>query len=696
MQPAVALSREPKSAPGRGLVMVKSNADLEAERQAKEKAQEEQNQPFITGLAAQIKKNWEVARFARNTIEERIIDALRRRNGEYSPDKLAEIKEQGGSEVYMMLTNIKCRAAESWITDILFPAGDKPWGIDPTPIPEIDPETEDALAGFVQQEAQQWMIQAGQVLPPEAVQERFRQLKDDLQKRLKEEAEKIAARMESKIEDQVVQGGWEKAMREVIKDVVTYPAGILKGPLVRRRKTLKWEQDADGRWQPVAGYEYRLEWYRVAPFDIYPSPSSKGINDGYLFERHRLRRSDLVAMKGVPGYSNEAIDLVLEQYGRNGLRDWLWRDQERAHLEKRPNEWLNYDDTMDALEFWGSVSGRLLIDWGMDPSKIDDPNREYEINAWMIGNYVIRAVLNDDPLGERPYFKASFEEIPGAFWGMGVPELMKDLQDICNAAARSLVNNMAISSGPQVEVHTDRVPIGEDITSVYPWKVWQTLSDPHGTNNPAVRFHNPQSNARVLMEVYKHFSALADEYTGIPKYAYGEGGGSGGAAGTASGLSMLMSAAARGIKQVISNLDKPIEGSIRRTYYFNMLYDEDQSIKGDLKVVAKGSSSLVAKEQQMIRRNEFLAQTNNPTDMQIMGIEGRAALLRESVKSFDIPVDDVIPDKETIMMKTRAAMQAEMAAAQQQQPPAGQTLDPAGNPVSGQDAALFQNTGAAA
>ena len=686
---AITLGREPKNAQNHPLVMVKSNDDLEKERLSKVDAEAQQNAPFITGLAAKIKSNWEVARFARNTTEDRIIDALRRRNGEYAPDKLAQIRAQGGSEIYMMLTSIKCRAAIAWINDILFPAGDKPWKVSPTPIPELDAETTVSIEEYVIAEAQQWQMEAQQVLPPEALKERITQLRDQMADRMQEEADKIADRMDKKIEDQTVEGGWEDAMKEVINDVVTYPVGVLKGPIVRHRKTLKWEQDEQtGKWGPVKGKAFRLEWSRVAAFDCYPSPSSKGINDGYFFERHRLRRADLVAMKGVPGYSDDAIDLVLEAYGTGGLREWLWRDQERAWLEKRPNEWLNYDDTMDALEFWGSVSGRLLLEWGMDADKITDPNEEYEVNAWMIGSYIIRAVLNEDPLGHRPYDKCSFEEIPGAFWGLGVPEIMKDVQDICNAAARSLVNNMAIASGPQVEVHTDRVPIGEDITGLGPWKIWQTLSDPHGTNNPAVRFHNPKSYSKELLAVYDHFSGLADEYTGIPKYSYGEGGGASGAAGTASGLSMLMSSSARGIKLVITHLDRPIEGSIKRTYTFNMIHDPDESIKGDLKCQSRGSSSMVAKEQQMIRRSEFLNQTNNPVDLQIMGIEGRAAMLRESVKSFDIPVDDVVPDRETIVMKAKAAALQQLNA-NQAALPGGRATDPAGNQAGGQDAKAF-------
>lgn len=688
---AVTLSRQPVSAPERSLVQVRSNTDLENERLSKSEAEAAQNKPFITGLAGEIKSKWEVARFARNMIEERIIDSLRRRNGEYAPDKLAQIRSQGGSEIYMMLTSIKCRSAIAWIEDILFPPGDKPWKVSPTPIPELDSDTEETIKQYVAAEAQQWQMEAQQVLPPEALQERVSQIRDDMEKRMQEEADKIAARMDLRIEDQFVEGNWEPAMKEVINDVVTFPAGILKGPVLRKRKTLKWQQsEQDGKWKPVKGFEIKTEYSRVSPFDLYPSPSSKTTNDGFLFERHRLRREDLVAMKGVPGYNDAAIDLALNAYGTGGLREWLWRDQERAWLEKRPNEWIHQDDTMDALEMWGSVSGKLLIDWGMPKDQVPDINEEYEINAWLIGNYVIRAVLNEDPLGSRPYDKCSFEEIPGAFWGYGVPEIMKDLQDVCNAAARSLVNNMGMASGPQVEVHTDRLPVGENITALHPWKIWQTLSDPNGTNNPAVRFHNPKSYSNELLSVYTYFSDLSDEYTGIPKYAYGNSGG-GGAASTASGLSMLMSSAARGIKLVISHLDRPIEGSVTRQFTFNMLHDKDESIKGDLKCVSKGSSSMVAKEQQMIRRNEFLQTTNNPVDMQIMGVEGRATMLRESVKSFDIPVDDVVPDRETVVMKAKQAAMQQLAMSQGGVPgmDGGQTIDQAGNPVSGQDTAIF-------
>ena len=77
-------------------------------------------------------------------------------------------------------------------------------------------------------------------------------------------------------------------------------------------------------------------------------------------------------------------------------------------------------------EFWGKISGKMLVEWGMDEEMIPDETKEYDANVWVIGNYVLKAVLNYDPLGEKPYAKTSFIKSPGAFWGKGIPEIIED------------------------------------------------------------------------------------------------------------------------------------------------------------------------------------------------------------------------------------------------------------------------------
>lgn len=681
------------------LLRIVSNEELESKR-SKERALDEQSEPQITSLAAHLRRLWDEARNAKNTpsssyksIQEQLTMSQRQRRGEYDPDKLSQIREEGGSEVFIELTATKCVAAESWIRDIIMPTtGERAWSIKPSPEPELSPEYEQAIQAEVIARIEELPPAEQMGLDAQTIAKAAEELRVAVKREMDAMAQHTADKMTSRIEDQLVEGNFYQALNHVITDIVTFKNGFLKGPIFRRRAVLQWERN-EGRYQPRVGMKIRPEYNRVSPFDIYTSPDSRGINDGYIFERHQMRRKDLQAMKGVPGYSTEAINLVLEEHQMGKLRNWLYRDYERAVAEDRPAEWIASDHTIEALEFYGSVQGSMLLEWGVSESDITNPLDEYEINAWLIGNYVVRAVINKDPLGRRPYHKGAFEEIPGSFWGRGVPEKMRDSQIICNAAARALVNNLAIASGPQAEVFTDRLPPGENITSMYPWKIWQTKSDPTGGGHKAINFFQPQMMANELMRVHDYFSRLADDQTGIPPYTYGSPN-VGGAGRTASGLSMLMGSAARGIKQVIVHIDRGIiEPSVERQYQYNMLFDEDESIKGDLEINALGSMTLFAKEQNQVRLIEFLQVTQNPIDSEIMGAEGRADLLRDVAEAMEIP-DGIVPDKDELKRRiaNQSAQQAEQELAQQeqgQQSPRPQNLDEAGNPRNGQDVQVF-------
>lgn len=637
-----------------------------------------------SALAAYIHQCWDRAKFSKQEMTERLLKCERQRRGVYDPDKAMDIAKTGGSDIYMRLTDIKCRAAASWIKDVMSVSGERPFDLTPAKEPSLPPEIKMSIIDMVRSEAQEY-LQYGAAIHPEAFRTRLEQVHDEVIQKMRAEARDNARRMRDKIDDQLTAGSFDAAFKDFTDDFVTYPTAILKGPIVRRKKRMEWGPD----FTPIVITDFAREFSRVSPFDIYPSPNSSGPNDGWLIERHRMSRGELNSMKGVPGYNDENIDQVLERFGETGFRNWLMGDQERDNLEGKPHSRLYNDSVIEAIEFWGSVSGDKLINWGMK-DKVIKPHKEYEINAWMIGAYVIKAIINPDPLGRRPYDIAQWNEIPGAFWGGALPEQMRDIQTMCNASARALANNMGVASGPQVEVTVDRLPDGEDVTSIYPWKIWQTTTDRTGGGQPAVRFFQPDMNAQVLMGVYAQFAKQADEVTGIPNYVYGSSGVSG-AGRTASGLSMLMDNAAKGIKQSIASIDRVMSGVVSRMYVHNMMYDPDNYIKGDFTVVAKGALGLVAKEQIQLRRNEFLQATANPVDLQIVGMEGRAHLLRELAGALNMDVDKIVKDPERVKFEAEKMQAEQMAMAQMQQQAQGQLpaptqVDEAGNPAGGVDA----------
>lgn len=660
-------------ATGIALIPVARASDLEAE--AKKRSEAMQNQPVIQGLAAHVRTRWDSSRTAKRKLEERMLQCMRQRNGEYDPDKLQEINDQGGSDIFINLTSVKCRAATSWLRDTLLGTGtDKPWSIAATPNPTMPPEILEELKARLANELMIHIQQGGAQPSESELRTMAMTMKDEADREMREEAAERIARMERKMEDQLQEGGWHQAFNEFLDDIVTFPYAVLKGPIKRKRKTLQWK---NGELVPVE--EIRNEWERVDPFMLYWAPWSWELGDGYVIERHRLTADDLQALIDVPGYNNDAIRTVLNDFQTSGMKEWLWTDASKAQAEgKFVTEAIISGDLIDAIQLWDSVKGSLLIEWGLTEKEIPDPALNYPCEVWLIGNIVIRAVLNYDPLGRKPYYLTSYENLPGSVDGKGVTDLCRDSQSMVNASARSLANNMGISSGPQVGVNISRLPPGEDITDMHPWKIWQFSASDYGDNSPPISFFQPGSNANELMAVFEKFSARADEDTMIPRYMTGEN--TPGAGRTSSGLSMLISNAGKGIKQVISNIDKNvITPAIERLYQDNLRYSKDPDLIGDVNVVATGASSLVIKEAEAVRRNEFLQVVlNSPVAQQIVGMDGTAELLRDQAKNLSGNVDRIVPSRQQLSVVEQqqqqiAQLQEQLAAimGEMQNAPAG-------------------------
>lgn len=641
------------------LIPVASAADLE--RQSKKRSAALQQESYIQGLAAHVKKRWDVSKTSKRDLEERMLQCVRQRNGEYDPEIEAEINAQNGSDIFIQLTSVKCRAATSWLRDTLLGSGsDKPWSMDASPEPELPDEISQGLQAKLSQELMQAMQSTGAMPTEEDLASIATNMKDEAMELNREESAKRIKRMERKMEDQLLEGGWYEAFNEFIEDIVTFPFAVMKGPVKRRRKVMKWEEG-----KLVPSEVIRNEWERVDPFNLYWAPWAWNVNDGYVIERHRMTSDDLQSLLGVPGYNDDAIRTVLDEFTGGGLKEWLWVDSARATAEgKVSTEATNTDDLIDALQLWDSISGKLLVEWGVPEEDIEDQALSYPCEVWLIGGTVIRAVLNYDPLARKPYYLTSYEAKPGSVDGKGVADLCRDSQSMVNATARAMANNMGISSGPQVGVNISRLPSGEDITDMHPWKIWQFQSSEFNDGTPPLSFFQPSSNAQELMAVFEKFSERADEDTMIPKYM--TGGHTPGAGRTSSGLSMLISNAGKGIKQVINNIDKKvIVPAIERLYHDNLRYADDPDLVGDVNISARGASSLVVKEAEAIRRNEFLQLVlTNPMAQQIVGMDGAAELLRDAAMNLNTNPDRIVPDRQKI---STMQQQAQVIAQLQQQ-----------------------------
>lgn len=665
--PAPAMDMRPVSVGG--FVNIQSAGQVLAQQASefRARASAQAQQPVIQNLAHYVRECWSKAKMAKMPVERRMLRAVRSRRGEYDPEKLAQIREQGGSEIYMMLFSSKARQAGALMRDVLIGSGaEKPWTLRPTAKPDINP-------GEVQQimESVFSIVQAGEEsgmpLDMETVRQLLRDAKAAAETRIADEARLKCSKMERKMEDQMQEGGFMEALDQFLDDMTMFPTAFLKGPVVRKRTKLAWVPAGDDYTLDISE-QLVSEWERVDPFNIYPAPWARSVNDSWLIERHKLSKLDLEALMGVEGYSDDAIRSVIDEVGQGGLHEWLSVDSERQTAEGRNDNSATFtSDLIDAVQFWGPVTGKMLVDWGMDAASVKDQAKSYEAEIWLIGNHVIKAALNRDPMKRRPYFATGYERVPGCFWHNSLFSIVEDCQDMCNAAARALANNMGIASGPQVWVNVERMPAGEDISSLYPWKIHQTTSDPMGSTAAPMGFFQPSSNAPELMAVFERYSILADEVSGIPRYMTGTEG-TPGAGRTASGLSMMIGNASKTIKNVVSNIDiNVISPAVKFQYFWNMRYSDDKELKGDVNVLARGALSLTTKEAAQVRRNEFLQATANPIDMQIVGMDGRAYMLREAARALDMDTDKIVPSESVLKARQAAMMIAQQQMQMQQQ-----------------------------
>lgn len=645
---------------GRGLLRVvgaqemKERDDAQAAEYEEVREEGDEDQ-VIDHLASHIRARMTDMRNFRNAegISERLLHSLRTYKGMYSNDQLADIRRFGGSEVYARVTASKCRAATALLRDVYL-GQERPWDLEATPEPKTPENVDQMIQQLVNVEIQT-LQQAGQPIDQQQVADRVEMLRKGAERAAKKQAHDEAVKATNKLDDILTEGKFYEAFAEFLIDLPIFPYACLKGPEVRRVQQTRWVNG-----QAVQESVPKMFWRRVSPFDIYWSPGAASVPQAEFIERIKVTRAELRACKGLPGYDDEAIDAVLEMTYANGLHEW-WDtiDTARADLEDRERWSRTATSLIDTAEFTGHISGRMLAEWGMD---VPDLSSEYYVTAWLIDRHVIKVQINPSSQQRAPYFISNFEKVPGALVGYGLVDLLEDVQTVCNASARSLVNNASIASGPQVIINDAVLQPGEN-DELYPWKRWHVDFDPSlvASGTKPLDFFQPMINAQELMGIFKEWSVLGDEVSSIPRYMTGNEK-VGGAGRTASGLAMLMGNASKTLQNVAASIDRDVINPMLNQLYEMIMLTEPGAFRGDEQIVVKGVNHAVKREQDRMRQLEFLQLTANPIDMGIVGPEGRANVLRSVATNLGLEHERTVPDDDEL----RARLQQQAMAAQAQ------------------------------
>jgi len=592
-------------------------------------------------------------------IDDRLVACLRAFKGEYSPETLAIIQANGGTDVYRKETTGKAIDLASWLKDLFASVDERAWDMEPTPIPDLPPELMNQISGELQDKQIdensdiRTAVELGEITfgefeefrerlnDPVAIEERREEMRTNLLREVKQEAQDRIDNMIRVCEDQQEQGNWRGSLSGFIEDFKIYPSAFIRGPFVKSVKMIDYSGG-----QAAVKTKASLYWQRVSPLNIFPAPHATTPQEGPFHEREYMSYADVHALLDLPGYNKPAILKVLRENRDKTQGDSVvaLSDNDASELQGKPRPAeARSDSPFEAFHCYDSVPGYKLREYGV---KVDSADAPYEVYCLMINNVVIKATLNADLLGRRPYSKDSFRPIPDSFWGESLSEAMDDIQQELNATARSMINNLGMSSGPMSSVDTSMLPEGSKIPQIAPWAVFQYDGEASSNARDPIKFHDIPCNVQLYFNAYNEIKKEADEVTGIPSFSHGSGS-TQGAGETARGLAMLMDAAAKGIRDIIRSIGQNvIMDSLHRQYAWNMIYSPDESIKGDAQIRAKGPLAVIAAQQSQIELGNFLERSLNPIDSEIIGKKRRAELLRKQAPNLNLSPDDIAPSSE--------------------------------------------------
>lgn len=607
---------------------------------------------FTSEIYRHVHEAFCAARSHRQTsgVEREMLQSLRAYKAQYDPEDLELLENP--HEVYMGITNLKCRALQSWLYDILLPAEDQPWTLAATPVPDLPSRLEEIIVNRLTMEFEAGGLEA----------EDFEDLAAEAKTLGMEAAQDIAKDatmgMEKTIRDQLEEGGWRDQFDQFIVDLSIYPNAVLRGPVMRNSERLGWKDGAVERLRKT-----HLQVERVSPWDVYPSANSKSPQDGsYVCLVSPMSQTGLHDCIGLYGFDEIAIRRVIAD-NPHGTHDWLNRsDSVIDALERKDHNATSPDQTYQVIVYYGKIPGRLLLDHNIS---VEDPHGTVEAEVWICQGHVLRAITNPYPLGKRPIYTATVQKEPGSFWGRSLPSILRDVQRVANASARALVKNMGFSAGPIGEYDKDRLDVEEDITDMRPFRMFAVDQDPYNGQGNAVRFYSVENVTNRLLAVYDRFGQEADDVSGIPAYALGQPQ-TAGAGRTLGGLSLLLGNAAKGVKRIVANVDHgTIEPMVGMYYMLNLLYGEDESIKADAQVMARGSSGLLQRELSQARAVEVLQIITPYVSLGIVPPESVLLVLRDVVASLGYPPDAMQLDDPARLERLQIAL---AQTAQQGQP----------------------------
>jgi len=583
---------------------------------------------------------------------------LRQYLGLYDPEIEKEMSVNR-SKAYPRITRVKCISVLSRIMNLMFPGNERNWQLQASPSPDMSPEDVMQAIQTLMQKAQE----AG--LPPALSDE---MVKSAVQNLANDRAELLSVL----IDDQLQELGGDQTLdyvslaRKVAQSGILYGLGVLKGPFVRTAQTTRWQFDPVTQMpMPVTQTIYKPMFEFMPIWDFYPDMSAKTFAqmDGY-FSRVVMSRSQIRALADRPDFFPDQVKQYLKNHPQGNYRPQPFETELRAMgVKVNVNEMKSETTKYEILVWNGPVGGQFLQMAGVDVPE-DKLADDIDAEVWMIEGNIIKADMNPwRKIGAdvKTIHTFLFDEDDTSPVGNGLPNVVRDSQMSISAATRMLLDNASVVCGPNLELNTDLLRPDQDLTSTSAYKIWYREGTGPDAMQPAVRNLAIDAHLDDLLKTIELFMKFADMETFVGPATGGDmERGMSEPMRTAAGASMLRGDAALPFKDIIRNFDIFTQSLINSLVQFNRKFNPDLAPEGDYNVLARGATSLIAKEVRGMQVDQ-LAATLTPAEA--MHIDERK-LIEARVKVRDL--GDLLVPADEAKRRQQQASQAQEIMQQQQ------------------------------
>ena len=519
------------------------------------------------------------------------------------------------SKIFLNITLPYTNSSAARLADLITKSDELPWSIEPTPVQDLEEISKGFIPQRIDDKIREEQEAAGQQMQSsnESVEQSIDQTREDVVSDAREMmriSREMCDKAQRRIKDWQSESKFLAELRKVINDSAKLGTGVLKGPFPMPSKSVKYTKD-----KGLVIHETMKPFSaRVDPWNCFPDPTcGEDVSRmDFHFERDWISKSDLRELAKNDIYFSNQIETVIKE-GSRKTTSLMDSDKSQNLGIGEPNEttdrfaiWYDYQsiDMSDLL----SIGGNVVENGDYDVLS------EMHVMIVMVGDRIIGIAPNPLHSGSKPYDYFVWSPRSGQPWGKGVPRIIRSPQKIANGATRMLMDNAGRAGGPMV-IYNDSViePVAGS-PSIQAWKMWRFTEDT-GFDSIEEAFHivNIPMYQQELQNIVHFSMEFSEKVTGMPWLMMGQQAPAEGAASGVGAMRMMNENAGASLRELGSRMDdQVIEPHVRRYYEYLLQYGPEDDEKGDLKVVARGATTLVERDRDAQSLQALMQMVNNP------------------------------------------------------------------------------------